>query len=227
MDIAGIVFDLYGTLYDTTGVARACEHAFPTRGATLASLWRAKQLEYSWQRSLMAHHADFDHVTEDALRFTCADLGLALDAATLRRLCDAWLALAPFPDMPPAVRRLKDAHFPLAILSNGSRQSLAQLIVNSGMKWGFDHVLSIDEVMVFKPHRKVYALAEERLGLARESLLFVSSNAWDAGAAKLFGFQVCWINREQRPFDELGTTPDVELPDLGALAEWVLVQSLM
>ena len=226
MDIDGIVFDLYGTLYDTNGVARACEHAFPTRGELLARQWRAKQLEYTWLRSVMERHAGFDRVTEDALRFTCADLGLALDPATLRGLCDAWQRLAPFPDMAPALRRLKDAHFPLAILSNGSTQSLAQLIANSGMKWGFEHVLSVDEVQVFKPHRKVYQLAEERLGLSREKMLFVSSNAWDASAAKLFGFQVCWINRSQRPFDELGTTPDVELADLGAMAEWVLVQSL-
>ncbi len=226
MDIDGIVFDLYGTLYDTAGVARACEQAFPTRGDLLAGQWRAKQLEYTWLRTAMGRFTGFDSVTADALRFTCADLGLALDPATLRRLCDAWLRLAPFPDTAPCLRRLKDAHFPLAILSNGSKQALAQLLANSSMKWGFDHVFSVDDVGVFKPHPQVYSLAERGLEMPRENLLFVSSNAWDASAAKLFGFQVCWINRGQRPFDELGTTPDAELPDLDALAEWVLVQSL-
>jgi 2-haloacid dehalogenase len=226
MDIDGIVFDLYGTLYDPGHVARACEDAFPTNGNALARLWRAKQLEYTWLRSLMARFASFDRVTEDALRFSCAELDLTLDPATLRRLCAAWLRLPPFADVPGGLRRLKDAHFPLAVLSNGSQESLAQLIGNSGMKWGFDHVFSVDAVQVFKPDAKVYLLAEQGLGIAREKLLFVSANAWDASAAKLFGFQVCWINRNGSPFDELGTRPDVELPDLSALSEWVLVQSL-
>jgi 2-haloacid dehalogenase len=151
----------------------------------------------------VARFASFGRITQDALRFCCAELDLTLDPATLRRLCDAWLRLQPYADMPGSVRRLKDAHFPLAILSNGSAQSLAQLIANSGMKWGFDHVFSVDAVQVFKPDVRVYLLAEQGLGIAREKLLFVSGNAWDASAAKLFGFQVCWINRTGRPFEQL------------------------
>ena len=222
MDIDGIVFDLYGTLYDTADVARACEDAFPARGAELARMWRAKQLEYTWLRSLMDRFTGFDVVTEDALHFTCAELGLTLDPATQRRLCNAWLHLPPFAEIPAGLRRLKEARLPLAVLSNGSHGTLAQVVGNADMQWAFDHVLSVDEVQVFKPHPKVYLLAEQRLATPRDRLLFVSSNAWDASGAKLFGFRVCWINRHGRPFDELGTTPDLELPDLGALAEWVL-----
>ena len=226
MDIQGIVFDLYGTLYDLSAVARACEHAFPTQGELLARAWRQKQLEYAWLRTLMERFSDFDSVTEAALGFTCDDMGLALDAGTRRRLCDEFLRLPPFADMPASLRRLKDAGLPLAILSNASQSGLAQVIGNSGMKWGFDHVISVDDVLVYKPHRKVYLLAEQRLATNREHLLFVSANAWDAAAAKTFGFPVCWINRQQRPFDQLGVTPTIEVCSLNEMAEWVLAQSL-
>lgn len=226
MNIHGIVFDLYGTLYDLGALAQACESEFPTRGVQLAAAWRRKQLEYTWLRTLMERFADFETVTEEALAFACAEAGLELDAGTRRRLCDHYLRLPPFPDMPAALRRLKDAGLPLAILSNGSKRALAQVIGNSGMKWGFDHLISVDEVLVFKPHRKVYMLAEQKMLTLRENLLFVSGNSWDAAAAATFGFPVCWINRQQLPFEQLGAVPTVELPDLGAMAEWVLALSL-
>jgi 2-haloacid dehalogenase len=207
-------------------VARACEDAFPTRGEALARLWRAKQLEYTWLRGLMARYAPFENVTADALVYACADLDLALDPATARRLNDAWLHLPPYPDLAASVRRLKDAGFPLAVLSNGSQRCLDQVIGNSGMKWCFDHLLSVEDARTFKPHPQVYRLAEQRMLIPRENLLFVSANSWDASAARLFGFPVCWINRQQRPFDQLDAVPTVALPDLDAMAEWVLVQSL-
>lgn len=226
MHIHAIVFDLYGTLYDVQAVARACEDAFPTRGAALAQLWRQKQLEYTWLRSQMGRYVPFEKITHDALVFACGQFGLALDPATARSLCEAWLHLPPFAEMPGCVRRLKDAGFVLAVLSNGSHHTLDQVIGNSGMKWGFDHVLSVQDVQLFKPHPQVYQLAEQRIGQGREQLLFVSSNAWDASGAALFGFPVCWINRQQQVFDQLGATPTVEVASLDAMVDWVLVQSL-
>ena len=222
MPIRAIVFDLYGTLYDLQAIARACEDAFPTRGAALAQRWRQKQLEYTWLRSLMARYAPFEQVTEEALLFSCSEQDLELDAATARSLCQAWLHLPPYTDMPANVRRLKDAGLPLAILSNGSRSMLDHVLVNSSMQWGFEHVISVDQVRLFKPHPNVYGLAEQRLAMPREQLLFVSGNAWDAGAARLFGLQVCWINRQQLPFEQLGAAPTVALPDLTQMVDWVL-----
>lgn len=226
MHIHGVVFGLYGTLYDVQAVARACEDAFPTNGAAMAQLWRRKQLEYTWLRSLMGRYAPFEQVTRDALVFTCEGMGLALDRATLRGLCDAWLHLPPYLEMPGCVRRLKDAGLPLAVLSNGSHHTLHEVIGNSGMKWGFEHLISVADAQVFKPDPRAYRLAEQRMGQGCGKLLFVSGNAWDAGAAALHGFPVCWINRQQQPFDQLGATPTAALPDLEAMVEWVLVQSL-
>jgi 2-haloacid dehalogenase len=222
--IRAIVFDLYGTLYDVHSVARLCDEIYPGQGETLSRLWRQKQLEYTWLRSLMGLYVNFETATADALRFSCAHLGLPVDAATAQRLACAYLSLSPFADTAPALARLKAAGLPLGIISNGSRYSIEQVVSNSGLQWAFDQLISVEDVQVFKPDPRVYKLAETRMGSAREEILFVSSNAWDASGAAHFGFPVCWINRQGGVFDELGARPQHVVADLNALADWVLAQ---
>jgi 2-haloacid dehalogenase len=218
----GIVFDLYGTLYNVQSVAGICDQAYPGKGAAMAQLWRQKQLEYTWLRSLMERYVNFETVTDDALRFTCAALELPLEADMARVLADQYLRLEPHPDTTDALHRLKDAGIPLAIISNGSHKSIAHVVNHSGMGWAFDELISAEDVQVFKPHPKMYELAERRMGHAREHILYVSANGWDASAASLAGYPVCWINRNLGPFDVLGATPMVATEDLGAMADWVL-----
>ncbi|MDL2356727.1 MAG: haloacid dehalogenase type II [Pseudomonadota bacterium] len=218
----GIVFDLYGTLYDVHSVAGICEQAFPGKGAAMSQLWRQKQLEYTWLRTLMDKYVNFETVTDDALRFTCAALGLMLEDDMARALGDLYLRLEPHPETAEALHRLKDAGIPLGIISNGSHKSIAQVVNNSSMGWAFDELISVEDVQVFKPHPKVYELAERRMGHGRDQILFVSGNGWDASAASLFGFPVCWTNRNLGPFDVLGATPTVVTEDLTAMADWVL-----
>ncbi|MDB5915814.1 MAG: Haloacid dehalogenase type [Massilia sp.] len=218
----GIVFDLYGTLYDVHSVAGICDQAYPGKGAAIAQLWRQKQLEYTWLRSLMERYVNFETLTGDALRFTCAALDLPLEEDMARVLADQYLRLEPHLDTTEALQRLKDAGIPLAIISNGSHKSIAHVVNHSGMGWAFDELISADDVQVFKPHPKMYELAERRMGHAREHILYVSANGWDASAASLAGFPVCWINRNLGPFDLLGATPTVVTEDLGAMADWVL-----
>jgi len=218
----GIVFDLYGTLYDVQSVATICDQAYPGKGAAIAQLWRRKQLEYTWLRSLMDRYVSFETVTDDALRFTCAALDLPLEEDMARVLSEQYLRLEPHPETASALHRLKDAGIPLGIISNGSHKSIAHVVNHSSMGWAFDELISADDVQVFKPHPKMYELAERRMGHSREHILYVSANGWDASAASLFGFPVCWINRNLGPFDVLGATPKVVTEDLGAMADWVL-----
>lgn len=218
----GIVFDLYGTLYDVHSVAGICDQAFPGKGVAMAQLWRKKQLEYTWLRTLMERYVNFETLTDDALRFTCAALELPLEDDMARVLGDLYLRLEPHPDTTAALHRLKDAGIPLGIISNGSHKSIAQVINHSGMGWAFDELISVEDVQVFKPHPKVYELAERRMGHPRDQILFVSANGWDASAAGLFGFPVCWINRNLGPFDVLGGAPTVVTEDLTAMADWML-----
>jgi 2-haloacid dehalogenase len=215
MRVQGLLLDAYGTVFDVHSVVEA-GRAVTKDPEALSALWRQKQLEYTWLRSLMGRYEDFWAVTESALTFACRRLGLRVDATQRRRLLDAYLALEPFPDVRDALGRLRD--LPCAILSNGAPRMLEAAVAHSGLGAHFRAVISVDEVRTFKPHPAVYALGPARLGLARDAIGFVSSNAWDVAGAKAFGFQVVWVNRQGAPFDELGVTPDLEVRDLGALA---------
>lgn len=204
MALQALVFDAYGTLYDVHAVIRRCEEFWPGKGTALSQLWRAKQLEYTWQRSLMRRYLPFSAVTREALAYACEALKLALDQTRANALMDEYLKLAAYPDVPAALQRL--AGRKLAILTNGSPDMIEPLVKHSGLK--FDAVLSVDELKIFKPAPEVYQLAVARLGVAKEQIGFVSSNCWDALGAKSFGLRVFWINRSKAPVDRLGFQPD-------------------
>jgi 2-haloacid dehalogenase len=207
-NIKGVVFDLYGTLFDVHSMAARCDAYFPGRGHELSVLWRQKQLEYTWLRSLMNRYVDFEEVTAQALRFACQHLHLDLDTPASATLCDAYLHITPFAEVPDALRELRRSGLPLAILSNGSPRSIEAVVSNAGLREEFTHLLSVDAMRVYKPDSRVYALAGQALGLDRSEILFVSSNSWDATGAKYFGFPTCWINRTGNTFDEMGQRPD-------------------
>jgi 2-haloacid dehalogenase len=207
------VFDAYGTLYDVHSVVQRCESFFPGAGPRLSQLWRTKQLEYTWLRSLMRRYAPFSTVTREALAYACETLALGLGVTQMEALMAEYLMLSPFPEVPAALPRLKGRK---AILSNGSRDMLEPLVRNSRLE--LDAVLSVDEVKVFKPAPEVYDLAVRRLGVAKDRIGFVSSNCWDAMGAKSFGFRVFWINRTGAPMDRLGFQPDRVIATLAELA---------
>jgi len=201
------VFDAYGTLFDVYSVAARCESCWPGKGAQLSQLWRAKQLEYTWQRSLMQRYAPFSTVTREALAYACEALGLELSVAQMEGLMSEYLRLSVFADVPGTLEKLGKQQ---AILSNGSPDMLQPLVEHSGLR--FAAVISVDELKVFKPAPQVYELAARKLGARR--IGFVSSNCWDALGAKSYGFSVYWINRSNAPLDRLGFAPDRVLKSL-------------
>lgn len=212
--IKAIAFDLYGTLFDVHSVVDRCDEQFPGRGREISTVWRQKQLEYTWLRSLMNRYVTFEQATEDALRYTCRYLGLNLSDAACSTLCKAYLRLQPFKEVPDALRELRRRGLKLAVLSNGSPHSIGAVVGNAGLRAEFDHLLSVDPVRVYKPDDRAYALAEQAFELTRSSILFVSSNAWDATGARYFGFPTCWINRGGSIFEEMGQAPDWQLRGL-------------
>ena len=195
------MFDAYGTLYDVHSVAARCESAWPGKGAQVSQLWRAKQLEYTWQRSLMQRYVPFSTVTREALAYTCEALKLELSVAQMEALMSEYTRLSLYPDASATLQKVQGKK---AILSNGSPDILLPLVKNSGLE--LDHVISVDELKVFKPAPEVYQLAVSKLGT--KNIGFVSSNCWDAIGAKSYGFQVYWINRAGAPVDRMGFKPD-------------------
>jgi len=214
--IRACVFDAYGTLFDFTSAAARCRDAIGDKAGSLAALWRDKQVQYTWLRTLMGRHADFWQVTGEALDF-------ALDTLAIRkpglrdRLMECYLTLDCFPEVPELLRHLKSSGMKTAILSNGSPKMLAAAVEGSKLVPHLDAVISVEDVGVYKVHPKVYQRAVDRLGVAPKEITFQSSNAWDAHAASDFGFKVVWCNRYgQRP-GRLPGKPDFEVKSLAEL----------
>ena len=203
---SALVFDAYGTLFDIHSVQARCEVFWPGKGAQLSQAWRAKQLEYTWQRSLMARYVPFSVVTREALEYACAFLGLVAGPKEKEALMNEYLNLAAYPEVAAALGKLKGRK--LAILTNGSPDMIEPLVKNRGLEKTFDAVLSVDELKIYKPAPAVYELVVRKLKIPKEDIGFVSSNCWDALGAKSFGFTVYWINRAKAPVDRLGFQPD-------------------
>lgn len=208
-DISAIAFDAYGTLFDVHSVRTTAEAAFPGHGERISELWRAKQLEYTWLRSLMDRYEPFSSVTESALVFTLKMLGLEPAEDVVRRLLDAYLHLDVFAEVPEALAALRPR--PLYIFSNGDAAMLDPLVRHCGLDALIDGVVSVDPARVYKPSPRSYSLVPEAVGVPTEQILFVSSNSFDVMGAKSFGFPVAWIQRTRRVLDELGFEPDVEV----------------
>ena len=239
MTIKAVVFDAYGTLYDIQSVAAVTEQAYPGHGDIITQVWRIKQLEYTWLRSLMGRYVDFAGVTREALAYTLRILGLRHDEAALARLMDKYLHLDLYPDALASLAAMTDRK--LAILSNGSPDMLTALVANSGLDRVLDAVISVDAARIFKPSAAAYALIETELGVTPAEVLFISSNPWDVCGAKSFGLTVAWIERVtpeamalacasadlvtpltlfkalRTQMDELGFTPDHRIRSLAEL----------
>ena len=208
--IQAVAFDAFGTLFDVYSVGLLAEQLYPGKGAALADLWRSKQIEYSFIRSLSGRYKPFLDITRDGLCFAAAKLGLELDTVRCTQLMNQYACLSPFPENLGALKALKQAGIPTAILSNGTPGMLEVAIKSAGMHGLFDHVLSVDAVRKYKTSPDAYALAPAAFNCPAERILFVSSNGWDAAGASWYGFQTFWINRSGQPLEQLDVTPTVQ-----------------
>ena len=210
------MFDAYGTLFDFASAAARCPDVPEERRAALTALWRDKQLQYTWLRTLQNRYADFWQVTGEALDFALESLDLAKPA--LRgRLMELYLGLEPFAEVPSVLGSLRERGFRTAILSNGSPEMLGALVKRSRLEHQFDAVLSADAVRAFKTHPRVYQYALDALGLPASAIAFQSSNAWDAHGASDFGMRVVWCNRYGQRRERLPGAPDFEIRTLAEL----------
>ena len=218
--VRACVFDAFGTLFDLASAAARCNDILGDKTTAVANLWREKQITYTWLRATQNLHADFWQVTGDALNFTLETLAIS-DPAVRDRLMGLYRKLDHFPEVPDMLRRLKAAGFTTAILSNGTPDMLRDLVANAGFGQLLDHVLSVEEVGVFKPHPSVYQLAVDRLDVPASAISFQSSNAWDAHAASAFGMRVVWCNRYGQRRERLPGAPDREIRTLAELPDLI------
>ncbi len=223
MTITTCVFDAYGTLFDVAAAAREAakepgRESFAEVWPGVAADWRAKQLQYTWLRAVTGAHTDFWQVTQEGLDW-------ALEAAKIRdeelraRLLQLYWELSAYPEVPEMLRALKSRRLATAILSNGSPDMLGSAVASAGISDLLDAVLSVEEVGVFKPDARVYDMVGQRFGCAKDEVLFVSSNGWDAGCATGYGFTTAWVNRAAEPVDRLPWRPAHSLSDLTKIPE--------
>ena len=216
--VTACVFDAYGTLFDVHGPIRKLAAEIGPKADDISKLWRQKQLEYTWLRSLMGVHADFWHVTGDALDYALeahevSDPGLKDELMTL------YLKLEPYPEVKEAVQAVKARSQRTAILSNGSPSMLDSAVRSAGLERLFDLVLSAEDVGIYKPSRRVYRHAMQKFQIHdAPSICFVSANPWDAQAAAQFGFQVVRVDRFGLKDDRIPGRPVAVIPDLKGLA---------
>lgn len=218
--IKACVFDAYGTLFDVHSAAALHARRLGDKEAAISELWRSKQLQYTWLRSLMRHYDDFWTVTSDALDYAMDTYGIT-DEKLREDLMNAYLRLECFEEVIEVLSALKDGGMVTAVLSNGSPAMLDPVVENSGVSQYLDACLSVDAVGVYKPDPAVYELACDRFGVEREQVAFMSSNCWDAVGAAEFGFKVAWVNRYGQRLDRLPAKPQAELSDLRGLPQLV------
>lgn len=215
--IRACVFDAYGTLFDFASAAARCAEIPENKRAALTALWRDKQLQYTWLRSLQGRYADFRQVTGEALEFALESLEIAQFPGLHARLMGLYDTLDAFPEVPATLRTLRAAGFATAILSNGTPAMLASATAAAGLEDLFDAVFSADAVGVFKTDPRVYRYTLDQLALPAAAISFQSSNAWDAHAAADFGLRAVWCNRYGQRRERLPGALDHEIRTLAEL----------
>jgi len=214
--IKACVFDAYGTLFDVHSAVGKHRERFGDIADQVSAVWRTKQLEYTWLRSLMGRHADLWQVTREALEFAF-EMHSIKDPELSKDLMGAYLQLDCYPEVPAALSELKTRGFEIAILSNGTPAMLEAAVKNSRLESLIPQIFSVETAGVFKPDPRVYQIAVDELGVQPEEIVFQSSNAWDASGAAAFGFNVAWINRFGQSPERLPGKPQVEIKDLSEL----------
>ena len=216
--IRACVFNAYGTLFDVNSPVQKLATELGDKAADLTRLWRQKQLEYTWLRSLMGTHADFWHVTGDALDFSLEALHIE-DVGLRDELMTLYLKLDAYPDVAEALKAIRAKSKRTAILSNGSPSMLDSAVRAAGLEKSIDMVLSVEDVGIYKPSRRVYRHAMQKLQIQdAPSICFVSANSWDAQAAAQFGFQAVRLVRSGGQDDRIPGKVTARIESLSELA---------
>ncbi|GJM34678.1 MAG: haloacid dehalogenase [Saprospiraceae bacterium] len=211
-----IIFDAYGTLFNVNSIDERLHHYYETHATELAAIWRRKQLEYTWLRSLMGRYKDFYALTTDALQFAATQLQLEISEAITADLMARYYELKIYPEVKKSLQQLQQK-YRLAILSNANPELLERAVKFNDIGSSIERIFSVHTIREYKPFPGVYDLPASGLQLKKQDLLFVSSNTWDVAGAKAAGLQVAWIQRKGGVMDILDQQPDFVFADLGGL----------
>lgn len=218
---AAVAFD-YLVLFNPDSVISAVEEVSPGKGREFTNLWRTRQFEYSWLRSITNRYVDFSAITQDALVYTANAMKVELTTPQKRRLLDTYLHLTPWPDSAGALRRLRESGVRVITIANFSPSMLRANAEHAGLTELFDAFVSTDANRTYKPDPRAYQLGIDRLHVEKDDIVFAAFGGWDAAGAKAFGYPTVWVNRLNQPLEQLGLRPDRTVTDLNGLLDFVL-----
>ena len=218
-NIKAIIFDAYGTLFDVNSAAEKCKDKIGDKWEGFANHWRTTQLEYTWLRSLMNRHKDFWQITEDSLDKSMKTF--KIDSSMKNELLDLYKILSTFSEVPEVLKSLKEKNYKLAILSNGTPSLLNELVESNNLNNIFDNIFSIEEVGVFKPDSKVYAIPVNKYKVQKNEIVFLSANTWDVSGGGNYGYNSIWVNRNNNVFDNLDFKPKYKIKNLQELKQLI------
>ena len=205
-EIKACIFDAYGTLFDVNSACRELSKEVGHNWESLASLWRLRQVEYTWLRNSMNEYIDFWQITSDALDYAMETLEIE-NIKLKQDLLALYLKLEAYPEVKDLLKKLKQKGFKTGILSNGSMKMLNSAVDNANIRDLLDGILSVEECEIYKPSKKVYDLVEKNIKVKKENVMFFSSNAWDMHAASNYGFNTIWVNRFNAKLERLPGKP--------------------
>jgi 2-haloacid dehalogenase len=221
--VKALTFDLFGTVLDLGGsltpfIARFLEG----KGSTVAAgrfweQWRYRQrIEQYQDNIMMLGHSGYLETARRAFVYTLGLNQIRAAKEEVQKFMLAWQELSPFPEVVPALKKLK-TRSRLVALSNGEPHFLDHLVKNR-IRWDFDGVISVQTAGAFKPHPGVYLRAAALLGLEPSECLMVSANSFDVMGARACGFRGAYIDRYRLPFEDTPFQPDLTVRDFTELA---------
>ena len=205
--IKAIAFDGF-VIFDPKPVQKQLNELLHEKGVEFGSIWRTKQFEYTWLRTVTGKYKNFWEVTADALEYTIRKTGITVSSDNKQLLMQKFLNLDVWPEVVEGLKELKQKGYKLAFLSNFTSEMMMANVQKNQLQSYFDYFLSTDQVSAFKPSPKAYQMGIDSFHLTKDEILFAAFGAWDASGAKSFGYPTFWVNRQQVPLEELGVIPD-------------------
>ena len=218
MQLSGIAFDAFGTLFDLSALRTRTRQAGGHEGDELFAAFKTRLIPWTWHVTVSDNYKPLPDLAAEAVQAAGREAGLRLERSRADWVVEGMRELPVFDDVKPGLAALKEARIPLAILSNGTAGGVGALVAHNGLDDVFDHVLVADSVKRFKPAREVYALAPDAFGADASRVMLVSGHEWDVAGAARAGLRTGWLARGERFAPVLGETADVEAEDLRELA---------
>ena len=201
------IFDAYGTLFDVDSACRSLSKKLGSNWINFSTLWRQKQLEYSWLRNSMQSYENFWKITQNALDYALDSLKIK-DKNLRSELLDLYFKIESYKEVNKFLINVKRNNIKTCILSNGNYEMLNSAVKNAKLDLLIDKILSVENCKVYKPSKEVYQLVLDEFNQEKDKYIFFSSNCWDIHGASNFGLKTVWVNRINKIDDNLPGKPD-------------------